>query len=112
MVLLLEDSVGPSFIFLVTIAISTATIHHVGTRFTEKKRVVTNHTTLHNISDILCVRKCLNERQNGMCTLAGYNKATQTCYLSVDDPHYALNSPDEMAGVFFYEGLIILKVYP
>jgi len=49
------------------------------------------------------VERCNKERQNGRCTLAGYNKATKTCYLSVDDPHNALDTPDEMAGVFFYE---------
>jgi len=38
-----------------------------------------------------------------MCTLAGYNKATKTCYRSIDDPQDALDTPDEMAGVFFYE---------
>ena len=38
-----------------------------------------------------------------MCTIAGYNKATQTCFLSVDDPLDVLDTTDEMAGVFFYD---------
>jgi len=49
------------------------------------------------------VEKCNKERQNGRCTLAGYNKATKTCYLSVDDPLDALDTDDEMTGVFYYE---------
>ena len=38
-----------------------------------------------------------------MCTVAGYNKATQTCYLSVDEPQTVLDTDDEMSGVLFYE---------
>jgi len=73
------------------------------TKFTKKKTVATSHTTLHAISKIKCVEKCNKERQNGMCTLAGYNKATQTCYLSVDNPLDALDTSDDMSGIFFYE---------
>ena len=86
-----------------TINLCTATIESVMTRFTEKKCVATSHTTLQKISKIKCVERCNKERQNGRCTLAGYNKATKTCYLSVDDPQDAQDTQDEMAGVFFYE---------
>ena len=81
----------------------TATIQSASTRFTEKKCVATSYTTYQQISKIKCVEKCNQERQKGMCTLAGYNKATKTCYLSIDDPQDALDTTDEMAGVFFYE---------
>ena len=60
----------------------------VMTRFTEKKCVATSHTTLQQISKIKCVERCNKERQNGRC---------------VDDPQDAQDTPDEMAGVFFYE---------
>jgi len=50
-----------------------------------------------------------------MCTLAGYNKATKTCYPSVDDTQDVLDTTGEMTGVFFYEpgltGIIILRIY-
>ena len=88
---------------LLTITLCNATIQSVMTMFTEKKSVATSHTTLQKISKIKCVEKCNKERQNGRCTLAGYNKATKTCYLSVDDPQNVVDTTDEMTGVFFYE---------
>ena len=103
MISFLENSVRTLLIFIITITLCTASIESLTTRFTEKKCVATSHTTLENISKIKWVERCNKERQNGRCTLAGYNKATKTCYLSVDDPHNALDTPDEMAGVFFYE---------
>jgi len=92
---------GFSILFLLTLNMCTANIQSVMTTFTEKTRVATSHTTLQNISDIQCVRKCSKERQTGGCTLAGYNKATVTCYLSIDDPQDVLGTSDEMSGVFF-----------
>jgi len=99
----IENSVRTLIIFTITITLCTASIEILTTRFTEKKCVATSHTTLENISKIKCVERCNKERQNGRFTLAGYNKATKTCYLSVDDPQNALDTPDEMVGVFFYE---------
>jgi len=103
MTLFFKSSAIALFVFLVTITISTATIQNVTTWFTEKKSVATSHTTLQRISKIKCVDRCNKERQNGMCNLAGYNKATQTCYLSIDDPQDVLDTTDEMTGVFFYD---------
>ena len=93
--------VGFSTLFLLTTDLCTANIQSVKTTFTEKKNVATSHTTLQDISDIQCVRKCNKERHTGGCTLAGYNKATQTCYLSVDDPQNVTDTADKMSGVFF-----------
>jgi len=95
--------VKSSLILFLVISLCNANIDSVTTLFTEKKCVATSHTTLQKISKIRCVEKCNQERQNGMCTLAGYNKATKTCYLSVDDPQDVLDTTDEMTGVFFYE---------
>ena len=86
-----------------------ATSQSVTTKFTERKRVLTSHTTLHNISKIKCVERCNKESQNSMCTLAEYNKSTKTCYLSVDNPQDVLNTTDEMTGVFFFGMMIIFK---
>jgi len=92
-----------TIILLFTISLCNAEILSVTTKFTEKKSVATSYTTLQKISKIKCVEKCNKDRQNGRCTLAGYNKATKTCYLSDDDPQAALDTDDEMTGVFFYE---------
>jgi len=88
---------------LFTISLCNADILSVTTKFTEKKSVATSYTTLQKISKIKCVEKCNKDRQNGRCTLAEYNKATKTCYLSDDDPQAALDTDDEMTGVYFYE---------
>ena len=90
-------------VLLVTLSLCNASIQSVMTMFTEKKCVATSHTTLQKISKIKCVEKCNQERQYGRCTIAGYNKATKTCYLSVDDPKNVLDTTDEMSGVFFYD---------
>ena len=103
MALFFKHLLRPSVILLVVFTLCTATTQSVTTKFTEKKSVATSHTTLTRTSKIKCVEKCNQERQNGKCTLAGYNKATKTCYLSVDDPLDALDTDDEMSGVFFYE---------
>jgi len=92
------------------ITLCTATIESATARFTENKYVATSHTTLQKISKIKCVERCNQERQKGMCTLAGYNKATKTCYLIIDDPQDALDTPDEMASIIFYESDPIGKV--
>jgi len=97
------DFVTSAIILFVAISLSNANTQSVTTMFTEKKCVATSHTTLQKISKIKCVEKCNQERQNGRCTLAGYNKATKTCYLSVDDPQDVLDTTDDMTGVFFYE---------
>jgi len=103
MAFFLETFIGCSITFVLTISLCTASIQSVMTKFTEKKSVATSHTKLHDISDIQCVRKCNKGRQTRGCTLAEYNKATKTCYLSVDDPQDVLDTTDEMSGVFFYE---------
>ena len=90
-------------ILLLAAALCNANAEFARFNFTEKKSVATSFTTLHNISDIQCVRKCNKERQNGKCTLAEYNKATQSCGLSDDDAHTVIDTEDEMTGVFFFE---------
>ena len=100
----LEHFVRFSIMFLLTMTLCMATIQSVTTTFTEKRNVATSHTTLHTISRIKCVEKCNKERQTGGYTLAGYNKATKTCYLSVDNPQDVVDIrvDDEMSDVFFF----------
>jgi len=99
----LTHFVGMSCIGFMAIALCMATIQSVKTKFTEGKKPLTSYTTLQRISKIQCVERCSKEKQTGGCTLAGYNKATKTCYLSVDDAQDVLDTTDEMFGVFFYK---------
>jgi len=99
----LKYFVGISCIGLMNFALCMATIQTVQTKFTEGKKLSTSYTTLQRISKVKCVEICSKEKQTGGCTLAGYNKATRTCYLSVDGPQDVLDTTDEMFGVFFYE---------
>jgi len=103
MTLFLNLFVGFAMFFLLGLYLCTATLQSAMTTFTVKKCVATSHTTVQMISNIQCVEKCNKERQTGGCTLAGYNKATKTCYLSVDDPNDVMDTADEMAGVFFFD---------
>jgi len=98
----LSNFVKTSIILVLVISLCNATIRNVKTKFIKKKLVTVSHTTL-KISKIQCVDICSKERQTGECTLAGYNKTSQTCFLSADDPKNVLDTTDEMSGVFFYE---------
>ena len=102
MAFLVEHFVRTLIILQLTITVCNANIQSVTTKYTEKKSVATSHTTIQKISKIKCVERCNKERQNGRCTLAGYNKAINTCYLSIDDPQNVLDTTDDMTGVFFY----------
>jgi len=99
----LEHFIRTSMVILFSVSRCNADIESVRFTFTGNKSVNTTHTTLHDISDIQCARKCNKERQNGRCTLAGYDKRTKTCYLSDDDPLNVVDTGDEMIGEFFYE---------
>ena len=105
MAFLLEifNFVNTSIFLFVAISLCNATILSVKTKFTQNKIVKTSHTTLQNITTIRCVQICFKRRQTGGCTLAGYNKTTRTCFLSVGGPHDVLDTTDAMNGVFFYE---------
>jgi len=73
------------------------------TRFVNRKCVGTSRMTLQQYSKIKCVQKCHEESTKGLCNVAGYNKATQTCYLSIDSHQNVLDVADEMSGVYFME---------
>jgi len=109
----LENTVKSSCILLITISACMATFRSVETSFTEKKMVTTSHKTLKPFSIIQCVDLCYKEKEKGMCTMAGYNKTSETCYLSIDDPRNAVDTTDKMSGLFFYmyEGILYLKQF-
>jgi len=99
----LKYFVAISCVALLAISSCVATIQSVTTKFTEGKILSTSYTTLQKMSKIQCVERCNKEKQTGGCTLAGYNKATRSCFLSVDGPQDVLDTTDEAYGVFFYE---------
>jgi len=103
MALSLKYCLEISCIALLAISLCVATIQSVTTQFTEGKKLSTNYATLQKVSKIQCVERCNKDKQTGGCTLAGYNKATRNCYLSVDGPQDVLDTTDEAYGVFFYE---------
>jgi len=99
----LEHFIRTSIVILFTVSLCNADIESVRFTFTGNKSVNTTHTTLYDISDIQCTSKCITEKQNGRCTLAGYDKRTKTCDLSDDDPLNVFDIDDAMIGVFSYE---------
>jgi len=99
----LEHCIRTSIVILFTVSLCNADIESVKFTFTGNKSVNTTHTTLYDISDIQCTRRCITEKQNGRCTLAGYDKRTKTCYLSDDDQLNVFDIDDAMIGVFSYE---------
>jgi len=98
----LKYCVGILCIGFMTISLCTTTLQSVTTELTEGKKLSTSYKTLQRISKIQCVERCNKEKQTGGCTLAGYNKATKSCFLSVDGPQDILDA-DKTYGVFFYE---------
>jgi len=81
----------------------TALLIEKDTRFENRKCVGTSRMTLQQYSKIKCVQKCHEENIKGLCNVAGYNKATKTCYLSMDNHQDVLDVDDEMSGVYFME---------
>ena len=73
------------------------------TQFENRKCVGTIRLTLQHYSKIKCVQKCHEESTKGLCNVAGYNKATRTCYLSMDSHQDILDVDDEMVGVYFMD---------
>jgi len=67
---------------------------------TSKRSVLSSHTVIQPFSKIQCVKKCVEEGRRGRCTVAGYNKDTKTCYLSINNQESVITSPDENSGIF------------
>ena len=81
---------------------SCATIQDLSTQFTAGKRVATSHTTIASVSKIQCVEQCIRAgKKNNMCDIAGYNKNTRSCQLSLDQYQDVVTVGDDSFGVFF-----------
>ena len=98
-------------VFLCTCSLSEANIKTVETTFTKGKTVATSHTVLQPVSKSHCVERCHQEEKQGSCTIAGYNKNTRACYLSVDSQHDVVDVADESLGVFFLKGNTVYMIF-
>jgi len=86
-----------SFIWGATILTSSA-------MFAKGEAVWGSHMTLQPYSKTQCAEKCYEERQNGWCSIAGYNKALKACCLSLDSLQDVVEVADEISGVLYMNG--------
>jgi len=86
---------------LFTSSICGATLLTTYAMFAKGKAVLTSHTTIQPYSKIQCAMKCFEEGQNGGCSVAGYNKTLEACYLSLDSLQDVVEVADEMSGVLY-----------
>jgi len=96
-----KKTVTVAVVILMTIALCSADIQEVRTQFVKNKLLSTSYATKLHISKLNCVQWCSRDRQMGKCKIAGYNKYSKTCSLSMANTEDALQVDDEMAGVFF-----------
>jgi len=94
-----ESVATAAVVFVWTCSLSLAKIQTAQTNFTRDIKVATSYMTLKSCSKIKCVEKCFDEKRHGRCSIAGYNLATRTCYLSNDVQDDLLNT-DDTYGVF------------
>jgi len=66
---------------------------------TSFKTVSTYYSMIQPCSTIQCAGQCFVENHQGKCNTAGYNKATNTCYLSVDNKRDVVDVTDGMLVV-------------
>ena len=95
----------PQFLSCVAFLLFTTTIcdANLWTKtavITKGKAVSTSLKTFLRFSEIQCVKKCYAERQDNLCNIAGYNKTSKVCALSIDSQNDLVDVADDMAGVF------------
>ena len=90
-------------VILMTIALCSANKQDVRMQFVKKKVLHTTYATKETNSELNCARWCLKDKQLGKCKMAGYNKYSKSCSLSMDNPADALDVNDEMSGIYSME---------
>lgn len=101
-------------LLVITVALTRATIKEVQATFVAQRQVTNSHAVLPKYSKSQCMRTCFTEGQKDRCNVAGYNKATKTCYLSMDDPQDVASVDDENIGVFYLreaQGIYLIFVF-
>ena len=71
--------------------------------FMTRKTVATSYLTIQSFSKVQCVDRCCREGREGRCSIAGYNKATKSCLLSMDSQQDVVDSTDVSNGVFIIQ---------
>jgi len=87
-------------LLLITTSTCDANMWTSVTEFTIGKAVSTSYKTFERFSEAQCVKKCNDERKKDMCSIAGYNRTSRVCALSVDSLDDLVDVADDMAGVF------------
>ena len=90
-------------VILATVSLSHADLQDFVATFFKGKTVATSYLTHERRSKVQCAEKCYNERKQGRCRIAGYNKGTKICHLSMDCPYDVFDIADDSSGVFIYQ---------
>jgi len=90
-------------VFISAIYFANANIQQERAQLSLGKRVSSSHTAIQPYSKIQCVKKCVEEGRRGRCSVAGYDKDTQTCYLSINSMDSVMETPEEVSGVFVFQ---------
>jgi len=91
-----------AFVLMLSIVLSKGHIEDIKTEFVKGKLVSTSHTTLQPYSKIECVKKCYDEGKKDNCNVAGYDKSTKSCHLSLDMDTDVVDAASETAGVYIF----------
>jgi len=98
------------FAILLTVTICEANLQTTAT-FIAGKSLATNHTALRPYSEIQCAAKCFEESRYNRCSVAGYNRETHTCYLSLDSIQDVSDVADQNVGVFIMQGTEVVILF-
>jgi len=89
-------------LFMLSIVLCEGHIEDVQTEFIKGKAVSTSHTTVQPYSKIECVKKCYEEGKKDRCNVAGYDKTTNSCHLSLDKDTDIVDAAAQAAGVYIF----------
>jgi len=90
-------------VILATVSESRADLQEFIASFIKGKTVSASYQELERFSIIQCADKCYTEGKLGRCRIAGYNKGTKVCRLSMDSQGDVLDIADDSNGVFIYQ---------
>jgi len=90
-------------VILAIVFLSHADIQEFKQTFVKGKTVATSYQIKEGVSKLQCAEMCHKERMQGRCRIAGYNKGTRVCRLSMDCLYNVLDIADDSTGVFMDE---------
>jgi len=86
-------------VILAIMSHSRADVYLYKATFITRKILPTKYLTIQPFSIIQCAAKCYEEERQGRCSIAGYNTATKSCFLSMDSWNDAIDFPDDSFGI-------------